>query len=432
MFAYHFGLALRSLRRNPMLTILMVLTIGVGVASSMTTFAVFRATSRNPIPDKSSQLFLPQIDGWGETAGPDNDGEPSDMLSYTDAMALIQARRAKMQTAMYPIEVSIMPTAASQLPIQVSTYATYADTFPMFQIPFLFGGSWLPSDDEARSAVVVISRSVNDTLFNGSNSVGREIVLNKRSYRIAGVMDNWNPQPLFYDLKNLGPFGQAAQVFIPFTRAIDLQIPTSGANLCHTSSDTGWDAWLRSDCTWIWYWSALPDASSQAAYRQYLNGYASEQQRLGRFHWAPNVRLRDVMQWLDYKHVVPPESKISLLISVGFLLICLVNTVGLLLAKFMRRAPEIGVRRALGAPRKAIHEQFLIEAGTVGLAGGLLGLLMTGAGMFGVGLVFEPQIARLATFDASLVAITLCVAVFATVLAALYPAWRAATVKPTW
>lgn len=432
MLVYHVKLGLRSLRRNPLLTVLMVITIGIGVASSMTTYAVFRATSKNPIPDKSSRLFIPQIDSWGATASAEDDGEPPDMMNYTDAMALMRDHRAQRQTVLYPIDVSIMPTGASQLPLQVSTYATYADTFPMFGIPFLFGGAWSKADDQSHGAVAVISRSINDRLFRGENSVGREIVLNRRSYRVVGVRDTWNPQPLFYDVKMLGAFGEPAQVFIPFTSAIDAKFPTAGANLCKTSSDSGWDAWLGSDCTWIWYWAELPDTKSIVAYRAYLDGYAAEQQRAGRFHWSPNTRLRNVIEWLDYKQVVPAESRISLLISLGFLLICLVNTVGLLLAKFMRRAPEIAVRRALGAPRQAIHEQFLVEAGMVGLAGGLLGLLLTGAGMVGVGLVFEPPIARLATLNAPLVALTFCIAVSASVLAAIYPAWRAASVKPSW
>jgi putative ABC transport system permease protein len=57
-------------------------------------------------------------------------------------------------------------------------------------------------------------------------------------------------------------------------------------------------------------------------------------------------------------------------------LLCLVNTIGLLLAKFSVRASEIGVRRALGASRTEIFHQFLIETGVVGLVGGVLGLLL--------------------------------------------------------
>jgi putative ABC transport system permease protein len=135
---------------------------------------------------------------------------------------------------------------------------------------------------------------------------------------------------------------------------------------------------------------------------------------------------------MAYMHVVPPESRVSLMVSLGFFLICLVNTVGLLLAKFMRRSGEIGVRRALGASRREIYTQFLIEAGTVGLAGGLLGLLLTAVGVAGVGLLFRPEIARLAHVDLSLVALTLAVAIAATVIAAFYPSWRAAHVQPAW
>jgi putative ABC transport system permease protein len=121
-----------------------------------------------------------------------------------------------------------------------------------------------------------------------------------------------------------------------------------------------------------------------------------------------------------------------LLVSLGFFLICLINTIGLLLAKFLRRAGEIGVRRALGASRREIYTQYLIEAATVGLAGGVLGLLITAVGVTGVGVLFPPQIAKLAHLDFSLVGLTLLVAIVATVLAAFYPAWRAARVQPAW
>ncbi|WP_430388001.1 ABC transporter permease [Dyella sp. 20L07] len=432
MYSYYLQLGLRSLRKNPLLTALMVMAIACGVAASMTTYSVFRATSNNPIPDKSSQLYVPMIDNWGPKDAADNKGEPPGSLSYNDAIGLMREHRAKRQTALYPVGPSVIPADASLLPLRESSYAVYADAFPMFDIPFIFGGGWNASDDEARAAVVVIGRKLNDKLFNGANSVGREINLDGRNYRITGVMDNWDPQPLFFDPVNTSGFGDPIEMFLPFTRALDLKMETAGNNNCNKHVDSGWDAWLRSECVWIQYWAELPTTADANSYRDYLRGYAAEQQRSGRFKWAPNVRLRNVTEWLDYQKVVPQEAKVSLLVSVGFLLICLVNTIGLLLAKFMRRAPEIGVRRALGASRKEIYAQFLIEAGTIGLAGGALGLLLTGVGVLGVSLVFDPSVARLATLNVSLVAATLLVAVLATVLAAFYPTWRASQVQPAW
>jgi len=52
--------------------------------------------------------------------------------------------------------------------------------------------------------------------------------------------------------------------------------------------------------------------------------------------------------------------------------------------------------------------------------------------MWSIGLVFDARIARLATFNVSLVGWTLLVAIAATVLAAFYPTWRAAQVQPAW
>ena len=74
-FPYHLDLAWRSLRRSPGLTALMVLAIGFGVGACMTTWSVFRAASGDPIPWKSSRLFVPQIEIWGPS-GRSADGEP--------------------------------------------------------------------------------------------------------------------------------------------------------------------------------------------------------------------------------------------------------------------------------------------------------------------------------------------------------------------
>lgn len=77
---YYLSLALRSPRRNPALTALMVIAIGVGIGASMATLTVFRAMAADPIADHATQLFVPQIDALGTgpaAAGPqplDRDG----------------------------------------------------------------------------------------------------------------------------------------------------------------------------------------------------------------------------------------------------------------------------------------------------------------------------------------------------------------------
>jgi len=412
MFVHYLTLGLRSLRRNPALTVLMVMSIGLGVAASMTTWSVFRAVSGNPIRDKAAQLYTPQIDNWGPQQN--EKGEPPSALSYTDAMALMRAHQATQQTLLYPVQLSVLPGGNRSLPIAVNGYAVYGDFFPMFEVPFQYGSGWSAADDDDRAAIAVLSEEFNQKLFGGANSVGREITLDGHDYRIVGVARHWDPKPRFFAMFGSSGFEDPADFYVPFNRALDLQIDTAGSNSCRGElTSTGWDDWLHGNCVWIMPWVELDSAAEVARYRQFLEGYAADQQRAGRFAWAPNVRLRNVMQWLDFQHVVPPESRISLLVSLGFFVICLVNTIGLLLAKFMRRAAEIGVRRALGASRREIYKQYLMEAATVGVAGGVLGLLLTAVGISGTGLLFKPEIARLAHLDLSLVGLTLVVAILA-------------------
>jgi len=69
---------------------------------------------------------------------------------------------------------------------------------------------------------------------------------------------------------------------------------------------------------------------------------------------------------------------------------------GLMLAKIMGRAGDIGVRRALGASRRAIFIQCLVETGVVGLAGGLFGLVLTALGLLAARSLLTKEFAGLA------------------------------------
>jgi putative ABC transport system permease protein len=135
------------------------------------------------------------------------------------------------------------------------------------------------------------------------------------------------------------------------------------------------------------------------------------------------------MTWLDFNKVVPSDVRLQTWLAFGFLLVCLLNTVGLLLAKFLRRSSEIGVRRALGASRRAIFLQCLVEAGMVGLAGGVIGLGLALLGLWAVRQ--QPaEYASLARLDPAMLLTTFVLAIVASVLAGLLPAWRAMQVTP--
>jgi putative ABC transport system permease protein len=99
VFGYYLDLALRSLKRNPVLTGLMITAIGFGVGTSMTSLSVSRAMSGDPIPEKSRQLFMVQIDSWGpDKRGERNEDGLDENMSYIDTMALDNLHAARRQT----------------------------------------------------------------------------------------------------------------------------------------------------------------------------------------------------------------------------------------------------------------------------------------------------------------------------------------------
>lgn len=428
MFAYYFDLALRSFRRNKVLTALMVLAIALGIGATMTTLTVFHVLSGDPLPDRSHTLFVPQLDPQPRQGYVPGE-EPPDQLTRYDAEALLKARKADRQALMTGGGVSIVPAAGALDPFNVDARYTSADFFAMFDTPFLFGGAWRAAEDDGQARVAVITRDLNDKLYGGANSVGRALRIGQTDFRIAGVLDAWRPTPHFYDL-NTGSYSNEEQVFLPFSTAVELEMDRNGNMNCFRDRPDGVrDTDVAAGCTWIQFWVQLDTPAKAAAYERFLNNYSDQQRASGRFERANNVKLRDLMQWLDYNEVVPGDVQLQVWLAFGFLVVCLVNTVGLLLAKFLRRSTEIGVRRALGASRRDIFAQCLVEAGTVGLAGGVIGLALAWLGLWAVRQ--QPtDYAALAHLDPLMLVVTFVLAIAASVLAGLLPAWRACVVTP--
>jgi putative ABC transport system permease protein len=428
MFGYYFDLALRSLKRNKALTALMVLAIALGIGASMTTLTVLHVLSGDPLPGRSAQLYYPQIDPQ-DSKGMTPDKEPPTQVTLIDGMNLLHAKRADHQALMTGGRVPIQPDATALDPFYVDARYTSADFFPMFATPFLYGHGWDAAADEAGARDVVITRELNDKLFGGANSVGRTLRMAGASFRILGVLDRWRPNPHFYDLYT-GAFDAAEQVFLPLQTMVGMRLNHRGSNNCWGNGGGGIDGILPSDtCVWLQFWVQLDTPEKAAAYRQFLVHYSQEQKVLGRFQREPNVRLRSLMQWMDYNQVVPSDVRLQTWLAFGFLLVCLVNTVGLMLAKFMRRAGEFGVRRALGASRGVLFMQLLIESGVIGLVGGSGGLLLAFAGLW---LVRQrpADYAALAHLDLSMLAGTFVLALGASLFAGVLPAWRACQIAP--
>jgi putative ABC transport system permease protein len=426
MLRYYSILALLSLRRNFVLSILMVLSIGAGVALTMTAFTILYVMSGDPIPEKSRQLFAVQIDNGGPRSRKPGDVEPPPQMSWLDASALLRMHQGSRESAMYEVGLIIVPESVGAEQFHVFARATTSDFFEMFQVPLMFGSAWSRREDATAAPVVVITKRLNDRLFSGKNSVGSALRLNDGTYRIVGVLGDWDPKPRFYDVAGGMAFEEGDEAYLPLSTSVAKGRGTEEYEICAAGSPGKTFAdLLRSECVWLQYWVELPSAAQVEKYRTLLINYSREQQRIGRFKWEPNIRLQNVRDWLVAQKVVPDDAKMAVAVAFTVLMCCVVSACALMLGKFLTLAGEFGVRRALGATSLAIFCQALIEAALVGILGGALGACLSVLSLQGLRGLSPAGMGRIAYTNGPLLTATVMFSVLATLCAGIYPAWRA-------
>jgi putative ABC transport system permease protein len=432
MIRYYLRLGVLSIRANPALSALMVAAIAIGIGACMSIVTVRHVMSDNPVAHKNDVLYHVQLDNWNPDDPYEEPNEPPEQVTYLDATALHQAGRAFRQTVSFKSDRVVQPEGEDARPFQQEVRATTADFFAMFDVPFEYGGGWDAAADQTEERVVVLSAEMNQRLFGGEDSVGRMLTMNKEPFRVLGVLAEWMPMPKFYDLNN-NPYEGAEEIYLPFSLAITGKWGSSGNNSCWKPTEGGdYAAYLASECIWIQMWVELRSASEKDTYMQFLDDYVEEQRSLGRFPRATNNRLSTPAEWMVNREVVDDTVSVLLSLAVLFLVVCLLNTIGLLLAKVMRRTNDISLRRALGASKSALFLQYIIEAGMIGIAGGLAGIGMTWLGLRGIENVFSEYdfIAYLVSMDWTMIMGAVALAIVSALGAALYPTWRACSVSP--
>jgi len=437
MFDYYLRLALRSFRHNPGITALMVLAIALGIAVCVMTLTVYHAMSGNPIWWKNDRLYAVTMDNWdpNHPLNPKS-GLPPPEMTYKDTQFLIAANIPERKVVMYSTE-GVVSGVGTEPAAQIGTRVTTADFFAMFEVPFLYGNGWSAAADRPAQPLIVLSRRENEKLFAGANSVGRTLRWNDHEFRVVGVLRDWFPRPRYYDL-NGGSFSMPDDAYIPYGWGSELELLNKEENDCWRPEklDTFRD-YEASDCVWQQMWVELPDAASRERFQSLVDAYWAEQRKAGRFERPKNNRLTNVAGWLRDNEVVNNDNRVLVGLAFAFLALCLINTVGLLLAKFLNGAAVTGIRRALGASRRQIFAQLLIEVGVLSVLGSLLGLALAALGLAAVHHMYAAAhlgerggYQELMHFDVVGVMWAVILAVAATLAAGLYPAWRIGRLSP--
>ncbi|MEE4219368.1 MAG: ABC transporter permease, partial [Xanthomonadales bacterium] len=426
--------AVASIRRTPVLSALMVLALGLGIGAFMTTFTVYYLMSGDPIPHKSDVLFAVQLDNWDPNDDPTESAKDvRPQITYRDGTWLMNAETpASRQVHMYGTGAVLVPEGDAP-PFEEHVRATWYTFFEMFDVPFLYGQPWSREDDDSHASIAIIGRELNDKLFNGENSLGRSIRLDDSFFQIVGVIDDWQPVPRFYHADGTSrALADTEQVFVPMTRAIDQEWTPWGNTNCWKANDEDLpplEGFLQGECVWTQFWAELETPRQVADYKDFLDNYVREQKKIGRFERPLNTFISDVMEWMEVNEIVRNDNRVLVRLSFLFLLVCVVNTVGLLMAKFMGKGGEVALRRAMGASRRAVFHQNLVEVGLIGVFGGIVGSGLAWLGLRAVESMYRGY-QHLVHLDPVMLATAIFTATVFAVLAGMYPVWRVSRLAP--
>lgn len=435
MLLHNIWIAWKSLKRSPTLSVLIVACIALGIAFATTFAAVRHAFTKHPLPDKEAVLRYVRLDNW-DPREPYPGGGPDALppqISYRDAMALKRSTIPSRQTALFRSRLTVIPDPSVARPTKEDVRLAHADFFQMFEVPFRYGGPWTREADEKVEPVVVLSEALNERIFGGRNSVGQTLRVETRDFRIVGVLAGWQPSIRMYDLTN-NSLAEPEALYMPFGLVVPMELRTAGnSDGWGVSDSTSFTGFLNSsESTWIQYWVELRTPADEQAYRGFIESYIKEQKARGRFGRPLNYRVSSISTLMGDFQVAPKETLALLMVGLLFLVVAAVNLIGLLLGKFLARANEVGVRRALGASRRDVFLQHLVECQVVAIIGGSLGVVMAAISLRALNAFMLDMVNRKNVFglDIQMLGVALALSVLAGLISGVYPAWRICRLAP--
>jgi len=441
---YNFKLALKNLGYRTGLTSLIIASIGIGLGMLMTIVTMSYQAKKVPLPELSDKLYLVQLDSREMEAREVTEQIDMINLTYRDATNLYKAHTiATKQTFNFKVNPILAVDDRNTRPIRAMADATTASFFELFQAPFLFGKPWSESENDA--PLIVLSKKTNDHLFGGQNSVGRQITVGSGKATIVGVIDKWDIQSRLFD----GSYSRNRfdDAFIPYQFALNINATRDGYIRCHPGvsdlqikdyATKDLSGLLNSECTWVNFWARIEMPANAKQYHEFTEQYVTAQKGYGRFprkiqNYVTNINDQvaqfDLNRW---------DKKLALLAYL-FFFVCVVNAVGMLLAKFLSTSKEVCLRRALGARKKIIMIQYMLEVLLIGIMGGIVGVFMSYGGlqlmksvrMYATDYTADINVLSLAyQLDWNMIGLAIAVAIGSTLIIGLYPVWRIVNISP--
>ena len=406
-------IALRSLARTPVLSLVVVLSLGLGIGANTAIFSLMHQVLLRslavPNPSELVAVHSPWDFKGGRTSA-DGSGGIEAIFSYPTFRELEKHPQGLRGLAGY------RQTYAS-LSFNGQTFAgsalmTSGGYFPMLGIQPLFGRTLSWEDDRgAGQPVAVLSYGYwKDKLGARPDVLNQPIRVNGHIYTIVGVL----PKGF------TGVSRRQDHVYVPLVFKADLT--------------PGWDGRDRRDDFWIYMFGRLQANTTAAQAQDALNSVyreiASEDVKAWRYGGSGDFRKR----WSDSRlslvlanagqSSTREEARTPIYILLActalVLLIAAGNAANLLLAKAVQRAKGMAIRAALGASRWQIVRQLLTEALMLSLGGCVLGLLLAA---WTLSLLVSTIPSLVPELERPVLVFCVGVSMLTGLLSGLYPAW---------
>jgi putative ABC transport system permease protein len=326
-------------------------------------------------------------------------------LTYKDHERIFQTFPAIKQTA--PVKLIREEAHLGERSLEIRVVGTTLAWFDIVKRPLLAGRILSPSDFEEHSAVVVLTEHGARKLLATKHTIGENLRIGGNNFTVIGIV------------KSEG--GKSADLQLP-DQEVDAYIPMNIAKTYYgdttrDSSDAGEMKQVELDQV-ILEVEDLEDVPAVAKGIEVM---------LERFHTKKDYAMSVPLALLKQAQATKRTFTIVLgSIACISLLVCAIGIMNIMLASVTERTREIGIRRAIGAKRKQIITQFLIETVVLSTLGGIVGL---GLGIF-ISLVITLTAGMPTAVRPLWVMLPLFISIIIGIGAGLYPAWRAAEVDP--
>ncbi|MFA6030474.1 MAG: ABC transporter permease [Elusimicrobiota bacterium] len=349
--------ALRAITANKVRSALSMLGILIGVAAVIAMLAIGRGAQKS-IEARLSSLGsnLLMLQPGGHSAGGVHMAEGSvSRLTLDDVAAL-----RKADPGILRVEGNV--SGSAQIVYRdknTNTQVTGATPFyaPMRNAQPYYGRFFTDAEDAALARVALLGQSTVNNLFGSENPVGKMVKINRVSFKVIGILP----------LKGAGGFrDQDDMAIIPLNTAMKRVLGKKYLNM------------IAIECSSADVMPASMEAvTALMRRRHHLPAYKDD-----------DFSLRNMA---DIQAALSGTSKtFSMLLGIVAAISLLVGGIGIMnimLVSVSERTREIGLRKAVGAARRAILVQFLIEAAIMSSCGGILGILLGAAVSLAVSLL---------------------------------------------